>query len=231
MKRGSSGAAFLKQLARIRRTIPGVSIRTSFIVGFPGETEDDFRELCDFVRIAEFDWLGVFAYSDEQAAQSFGLQGKVRRTTIERRRHRLMAIQKKISARKLRARVGRRYPALLEGPSRESDMVWEARLEGMAPDIDGKVYVTDLGEIEADRLKACPAPRAGAIVSVEITKAHDYDLIGRVVALHRGGLTPPLSAPATVSTAVADTGFELGRDKPAPALARVPTGAPLRILT
>ena len=87
MKRGSNADAFLKMLERIRTTIPGVSIRTSFIVGFPGETEADFRELCDFVRAAEFDWMGVFSYSDEDAAKSFSLENKVDAKTIARRKN------------------------------------------------------------------------------------------------------------------------------------------------
>jgi len=176
MKRGSSGDAFLKLLAKIRRTIRGVNLRTSFIVGFPGETEKDFRELCSFVRQAEFDWLGVFAYSDDETAESFALDGKVDVETIEERRARLMAIQKKISARKLKARVGKRVTAMLEGPSKETELVWEARHEGMAPEIDGKIIITEIaGDAE---------PQRGQMATVEITKAHEYDLIGRVVELH-----------------------------------------------
>ena len=175
MKRGSSGDAFLKMLKMIRRTIPGVSLRTSFIVGFPGETEKDFRELCSFVREAEFDWLGVFAYSDDETAESFALDGKVDAETIEERRERLMAVQKKISARKLKARVGKKIEAMLEGPSKETDLVWEARHEGMAPEIDGKIIITEIvGDAE---------PQRGQMATVEITKAHEYDLIGRVVEL------------------------------------------------
>jgi len=212
MKRGSSGDAFLKQLARIRRTIPGVSVRTSFIVGFPGETNDDFEALCDFVRAAEFDWLGVFAYSDEDNAQSHALDGKVRPATIARRRDKLMSIQRKISARNLKKKVGRQFTALLEGPSRESEMVWEARLEGMAPDIDGKVFVTDVCLEQPS--ETAPTLHPGDMVRVEITAAHDYDLVGRVTEF----LPRSASAPA------------IERAMPAPALARVPTGAPLRIL-
>jgi ribosomal protein S12 methylthiotransferase len=176
MHRGSNGDAFLKMLERIRKTIPGVALRTSFIVGFPGETEEDFQILCDFVRAAEFDWLGVFAYSDEDSAKSFHLDDKAEAKTIARRRDKLMAIQKKISARKLRARIGQRVPAMLEGFSKETDLVWEARLEGMAPEIDGKVYIT---EIEGASEENLPAP--GTLATVEITEAHDYDLVGRVV--------------------------------------------------
>src|SRR6266851_4516527 len=133
MKRGSNGDAFLKLLERIRTTIPGVSLRTSFIVGFPGETEDDFKELCDFVKAANLDWMGVFEYSDVDNAER-----------IAGRRNRLMAIQRKISRTNLRekylserprARKSRTFTALIEGPSKDNPLVWEARLEGMAPEI------------------------------------------------------------------------------------------------
>jgi len=127
MKRGSNADALLKMLERIRRTIPGVSIRTSFIVGFPGETEKDFRELCDFVRAADFDWMGVFSYSDEDKAKSFCLDDKVDAKTIARRKNTLMSLQKTISRRKLRRRVGQRLQVMLEGPSKDTDLIWEAR--------------------------------------------------------------------------------------------------------
>ena len=107
MKRGSHGDAFLKLLERIRTTIPGVSLRTSFIAGFPGETEKDFEELCDFVRAANLDWMGVFEYSDVDNANSYALDEKVDPETITDRRNQLMAIQKKISREKLRAWKGR----------------------------------------------------------------------------------------------------------------------------
>jgi ribosomal protein S12 methylthiotransferase len=153
MKRGSNGDAFLKLLERIRTTIPGVSLRTSFIVGFPGETEADFEELCDFVRTAKLDWMGVFEYSDVDNAGSYALDEKVDAETISDRRNRLMAIQKKISRENLRAQYLRAKPraatdctftALVEGPSKDNPLVWEARLEGMAPEIDGKLYLTDI---------------------------------------------------------------------------------------
>src|SRR5262250_1058910 len=177
MKRGSSGDAFLKMLERVRRTIPGVSIRTSFIVGFPGEREDDFRVLCDFVRAAELDWMGVFAYSDEDTAKSFDYDGKVDPETIERRRAKLMAIQQRISARKLRKRVGTRVQAMLEGPSKDTDLIWEARLEGMAPEIDGKVYITEFeGVNDVSQL-----PALGTLATIEITEAKEYDLIARAI--------------------------------------------------
>jgi len=189
MKRGSSGEAFLRLLERIRTTIPGVTLRTSFIVGFPGETEADFQELCDFVRAAEFDWMGVFCYSDEETSQSFVLDGKVDEEVIADRRDRLMAIQKKISQKKLRRLLGQRVEALVEGPSKESELVWEARLEGMAPEIDGKLYLND---IQADDGMAA---RPGDIVTVEIAETHEYDLVGRVVEVpDSGGLVQEFAA-------------------------------------
>jgi ribosomal protein S12 methylthiotransferase len=177
MKRGSHGDAFLKMLEKVRRTIPGVSIRTSFIAGFPGETEHDFDELCDFVRAAEFDWMGVFAYSDEDTSKSFAYDDKVDARTIERRRAKLMSIQKKISTRKLRQRVGQRFEVMLEGPSKDTDLIWEARLEGMAPEIDGKVYITEFEGVS----DAADLPAPGTLATVEITEAKEYDLIGRAI--------------------------------------------------
>ncbi len=207
MQRGSHGDAFLRLLDRLRATIPGVALRTSFIVGFPGETEADFTELCEFVHAAEFDWMGVFSYSDVENAKSFALDDKVDERVAAERRNRLMAIQKEISARKLRKRVGHRYTALLEGPSRDTELVWEARLEGMAPEIDGKLYITD---VAAPMDGAGPQP--GELVAAEITEAHDYDLVGRVV--------PTLGASRRLAAQDAASG----------PLRQVAAGAPLRIL-
>ena len=211
MKRGSHGDAFLKLLERIRATVDGVSLRTSFIVGFPGETEADFDELCDFVRAANLDWMGVFEYSDVDNAGSYALADKVDAETMTDRRKRLMAIQKKVSREKLRAFKGRATTALVEGPSKENPLVWEARLEGMAPDIDGKLYLTDI-ELPDGR-----AAEIGDVARVEITKTDAYDLIGRVTeilprtASQRAPITPSGPPPET--------------------LTRIATGAPLRILS
>src|SRR5881394_1018861 len=177
MKRGSHGEAFLKLLERIRATIPGVSLRTSFIVGFPGETEADFEELCDFVRAARLDWMGVFEYSDVDNAGSFPLDGKVDGATITERRNHLMAIQKKISRENLRRFKGQTVRALVEGESKENPLVREARLEGMAPEIDGKLYLTDV-EVPGGEIAA-----TGDMVRVEIQKTDSYDLVGRVVEI------------------------------------------------
>jgi ribosomal protein S12 methylthiotransferase len=210
MLRGSSGDAFLKLLERIRATIPGVALRTSFIVGFPGETEAGFHELCDLVRAAEFDWMGVFCYSDVDTAKSFAFEAKVDPQIAAERREQLMAIQKQISARKLKSRKGRKFTALLEGPSKESEMVWEARLEGMAPDIDGKVFITEIATGDESY-----APQAGDVATVEITEKHDYDLVGRVVELLEQGR--PLMAQVAAAAA----------HQP---VARIATGAALRVL-
>ncbi len=217
MKRGSSGGAFLKLLERMRKTIPGLSLRTSFIVGFPGETGADFLELCDFVRAAEFDWMGVFTYSDVDTAASFHLGEKVAEEVKTERRDRLMALQRKISARKLKSHIGKIETALLEGVSRESDLVWEARLQGMAPDIDGKVYVNDVAPLDG-QLKGGHDPQPGDLVRIEITEAHEYDLVGRIVDVVRPTARRDAAA-ASASTM-----------PPHASVQRIATGAPLRVL-
>jgi len=208
MKRGSHGDAFLKLLERMRTTIPGVALRTSFIVGFPGETEADFQELHDFVAAAKLDWMGVFEYSDVENAESFPLDGKVDAETIRDRRNRLMALQKKISRERLRGLKGQTKIALVEGPSKDNPLVWEARLETMAPDIDGKLYLTDV-ELPSGEIAA-----AGDVVKVEITKTDAYDLIGRVVEIQ--------ARPENRAVRVDVT--------PAERLTRISTGAALRVL-
>jgi ribosomal protein S12 methylthiotransferase len=172
MKRGASGEIFLKLLEKIRRTIPGVAIRTSMIVGFPGETEADFNELCQFVEAAQFDRMGAFSYSDEDTSKSFALDAKVDGRTIQNRKRKLMALQRKISRARNRTLVSREADVLIEGPSADSELVWQARLSTQAPDIDGVCYISDPGE----------APlRAGEFRRMRITKAHDYDLTGELV--------------------------------------------------
>ncbi|HTQ85292.1 MAG TPA: 30S ribosomal protein S12 methylthiotransferase RimO [Candidatus Solibacter sp.] len=196
MKRGGNADGLLRMVERIRAAIPNVWLRTSFIAGFPGETEADFRELCDFVRAAEFDWLGVFAYSDDEMAESHALDRKVDAETIADRRDRLMSLQRKISRRKLARLVGRSSTALLEGPSRDSEFIWQARLEGMAPEIDGRVLITEIAAPDAS-LESL----AGRMVRVEITEAQEYDLVGRVTGILDAppefALTTPGAAPGT----------------------------------
>jgi ribosomal protein S12 methylthiotransferase len=163
----------LRLIERIRRTIPGVAIRTSFIAGFPGETQADFEELCQFVEAAQFDRLGVFSYSDEDTSKSFELDGKVDGRTISNRKRRLMAIQRKISRAKNKQMVGAEVPVLVEGPSADTDLLWQARMSTQAPEIDGTVLINDFEGAE-------PAP--GQMRLLRITEAHDYDLIGTLLA-------------------------------------------------
>jgi ribosomal protein S12 methylthiotransferase len=173
MRRGGSGDIFLRTIEKIRGTIPGVTLRTSFIVGFPGETEKEFEELCEFVRAAEFDWMGSFAYSDQEGASAYSLDEKLSVKEIERRRKHLMRIQQGISKRKKKALRGREFDVLLDGPSSESDLLLEGRTEMHAPEIDGKLYIADVREgVE---------PVAGEFYRCQITEAHDYDLVARII--------------------------------------------------
>ena len=172
MKRGSHGDFFLKLLERIRATIPGVAIRTSMIVGFPGETEADFQILQDFVKAAQLDRLGVFSYSDEDTSASFHLDGKVDGRTIHNRKRKLMALQRRISRARNRKLIGHEVDVLVEGPSEESDLLWQGRMSTQAPDIDGVCYINDFGDV---------APRAGEIRRMRIAEAHDYDLVGGLI--------------------------------------------------
>jgi len=174
MKRGANGDIFLKMVERMRATIPNVAIRTSFIVGFPGETEQDFEELCDFVRAAEFDRVGVFRYSDDETQASYALDQKVDGRTSYNRQRKLMAIQRKISRRSNQALVGREFPILIGGPSPETELLWQARMQSQAEEIDGKTFLTDFGEF---------APSAGDTGRVRIERATDYDVFGVLTAL------------------------------------------------
>jgi ribosomal protein S12 methylthiotransferase len=175
MKRGGGADVFLKSIAKMRRTIPDLTLRTSFIVGFPGETEKEFEELCNFVREAQFDWMGAFAYSDQEGAAAYALESdkKLSPREIERRRKHLMSIQRQISKRKKKTLVGREFDFLLEGESEESDLLLEGRTAMHAPEIDGKVFVNDFPE---DR-----EPHPGQFYRCQITETHDYDLIAKIL--------------------------------------------------
>src|SRR4051794_10578813 len=173
MKRGGGAEVFLKSIEKMRRVIPDLTLRTSFIVGFPGETEKEFEELCDFVREAQFDWMGAFSYSDQEGAGAFDLENKISPREIERRRKHLMSIQRHISKKKKKALVGLEFDLLLEGESEESDLLLEGRTPMHAPEIDGKVLVNDYPE-ELE-------PKPGQFYRCEITEAHDYDLVARII--------------------------------------------------
>jgi ribosomal protein S12 methylthiotransferase len=173
MKRGGGADIFLRSIEKMRRTIPEVTLRTSFIVGFPGETEKEFEDLCDFVRHAEFDWMGTFAYSDQEGAGAYHLEEKLPVREIERRRKQLMQIQRKISKKKKKALVGREFDFLLQGTSEETDLLLEGRTAMHAPEIDGKVLINDMPEdLE---------PQTGEFYRCQITEAHDYDLVAKIV--------------------------------------------------
>ncbi len=178
MKRGGGADVFLRSIAKMRRTIPDVTLRTSFIVGFPGETEKEFEELCAFVREAQFDWMGAFAYSDQDGAGAFGLDKKLSPREIERRRKHLMGIQRQISRKKKKALVGREFDLLLEGTSDESDLLLEGRTAMHAPEIDGKVFVNDF---PAEDFSEESGPQPGEFYRCQITEAHDYDLVAKIV--------------------------------------------------
>jgi ribosomal protein S12 methylthiotransferase len=174
MRRGGNADIFLKTLERVRATVPNVAIRSTFIAGFPGETEADFAVLSDFVRAARLDWMGVFSYSDEEGSGAFALGDKVPTRTIEARRRSLMRLQQSISRKSRASQVGRRVELLVEGASEETPLLWEGRTEHHAPEIDGKVYINDFGPFE----ELTP----GQFYQCEITEAQDYDLVGRIVS-------------------------------------------------
>jgi ribosomal protein S12 methylthiotransferase len=172
MKRGGHRAMYERQIEQIRKLIPDAGLRTSFIVGFPGESAEDYAELLSFVQNAQFDNVGVFLYSDEEGTGAFDLDGKIPRSTAIRRRNRLMKEQAKVSTDRLRAMTGRRVEVLLEGPSEESDLLLQGRMETQAPDIDGHVLINDAGDKPV---------RPGEFYIVEITESLEYDLIGRIL--------------------------------------------------
>lgn len=174
MKRGGGAEIFLKMLERVRAAMPEIALRTSFITGFPGETEADFAILQEFIKEARFDWLGVFQYSDEEGSEAFALDGKVPRRSITARQNRLMREQQKISRRAKALQIGQTMDVLVEGESDETPLLWQGRSEHHAPEIDGTVYVNDFGP------HAVLEP--GQFYRCEVTEAHDYDLVARVVA-------------------------------------------------
>jgi ribosomal protein S12 methylthiotransferase len=187
MRRGSNADQFLKLIERIRAEIPGVTLRTSLIVGFPGETDDDFNKLTEFVAAAAFDRLGVFRYSNEETSASFALPNQVPPGTAYVRQRKVMAQQRKISRAKLRKMVGRRVPVLVDGRCPETPLLFTARLEAQAPQVDGQVFLNDFRGAE---------PQAGDFRWATITSASDYDLVARLEAEHFAEPWPkPVAAP------------------------------------
>src|SRR3954471_13974671 len=173
MKRGGNRESLERLIGRVRARVPGIAVRTTFITGFPGETEEDFAELQAFIKNVEFDRVGVFTYSDEEGTPAFDLPGKVDAKVARERRAKLMRAQSRISLKKNRARVGQVVRVLFEGASEETDLLWQGRMQTQAPDIDGCVLINDAPDGFA--------PEPGQFVNVEITEAQQYDLVGRIV--------------------------------------------------
>jgi ribosomal protein S12 methylthiotransferase len=173
MRRGGNRSSLTRMIERIREGIPGVAFRTTMIVGFPGETREDFLELKNFCREIEFDRLGVFTYSDEEDTIAFALQPKVPSRTAERRRRSLMEQQARIADRKNRSLIGKEFTILVEGPSQESDLLLQGRLESQAPEIDGVCLINDseAGEFQS-----------GEFRTVRITQALEHDLLGKIIS-------------------------------------------------
>ena len=174
MKRGAGAEIFLKTLEKVRAAVPGIALRTTFIVGFPGESLRDFEILEEFIGEAKFDWLGVFNYSDEEGSAAFSLDQRVPHRTIESRKRRLMKLQQSISKRAKQQWVGRELVVLAEGESEETPLLWEGRTQFHAPEIDGKVYINDFGANES--------LEPGRFYSAVITEAHDYDLVAKILS-------------------------------------------------
>jgi ribosomal protein S12 methylthiotransferase len=173
MKRGGNRASLERLIERVRHRVPGIGVRTTFITGFPGETEDDFKELMTFIKNVEFDRVGVFTYSDEEGTPAYELPNKVEPKIAKRRRDQLMKEQSKIAKRKHKALIGNTFRVMFEGESNESDLLWQGRMETQAPDIDGCVLINDAPE------GFVPAP--GQMMDVLIEEAQEYDLVGRII--------------------------------------------------
>jgi ribosomal protein S12 methylthiotransferase len=173
MKRGGNRPSLERLIQRVRDRVPGIAVRTTFITGFPGETEDDFNELLTFVGNMEFDRVGVFTYSDEEGTLAYDLPNKVDPKTAKKRRDRLMKEQAKIAKRKHKALIGENVRVMFEGEASESELLWQGRMETQAPDIDGCVLINDAPE------DFVPVP--GEMVNVLIEEAQEYDLVGRIL--------------------------------------------------
>ena len=169
MKRGRDSKFLKELLTKLRARVPGLVMRTSMIVGLPGETEEDFEMLKEFVKEQRFERLGVFQYSDEEGTAAYDYENKVPPKLIERRWREVMAIQKRINREQNKKLVGKRIEVLVEGTPPESNDLLVGRHEGQAPEIDGQVYIND------------GLAYPGEFVTVEVTEAHDYDLVGKVV--------------------------------------------------
>jgi ribosomal protein S12 methylthiotransferase len=172
MKRPGTRQRYDRLLQGIRDTVPQVALRTTFIVGFPGETDADVEELCHFVEHHRFEHLGVFTYSHEEGTSAFGLTDNVPAKVKTARRNQVMRLQKKLVTARQRTRIGERARVVVDGPSGESDLVLRARLATQAPDIDASVYLTDCDPSSLTQ---------GSFIEVDIVGARGYDLIAKPV--------------------------------------------------
>jgi len=170
MRRPGNRKTYDALLARIRERVPGVTLRTTFIVGFPGETEAEFAELEGFVRDTGFDHVGVFTYSHEEGTSAHQLEDDVAAAVKTKRRNTLMAEQKRIVARAQKRKIGRQVRVMVDGPSPDHELVWRGRLEGQAPEIDPVVYLTEANP---------EALEPGALLDAQIVGAREYDLVAR----------------------------------------------------
>jgi ribosomal protein S12 methylthiotransferase len=166
MNRGGSRAELERLVTKLRHRIPALTLRTTFIVGFPGETAEEFRDLESFVEWARFERMGAFTYSQEEGTPAGALSGQISARVKERRRHLLMERQREISWAYHQSLIGHQMQVLVDGFS-DDEQMWEGRYEGQAPEIDGVVY------IQAQDLTP------GTFVPVEVTEATEYDLIAR----------------------------------------------------
>jgi ribosomal protein S12 methylthiotransferase len=181
MRRPGNRATYDKLLARIRDRVPGVTLRTTFIVGFPGETDAELAELEGFVRDTRFDHIGVFTYSHEEGTRAYAVRDDVAAATKRRRRDRIMKLQRKIVERRQQQRIGSEVRVLVDGPSAEHELVVQGRLEGQAPEIDPVVYLTDCDP---------SALRAGDMITARIVAARGYDLMATPVELAAAARSP-----------------------------------------
>lgn len=172
MNRDVSREEIRKTISKLRTAIPNIAIRTSVMVGFPGETEADFNELKSFVKEQKFDHLGCFSYSQEEGTVAGRMENQVDEDIKSMRQAEIMEIQKQISGENLKRYIGTTQDVLVLGPSEETELLMEARLANQAPEVDGIVYIND-GELEV-----------GQIQRALITESHDYDLVAEVVRVH-----------------------------------------------
>jgi ribosomal protein S12 methylthiotransferase len=170
MKRPGTRASYERLLERIRQRVEGVTLRTTFIVGFPGETVEDYAELQSFVKAVSFDHVGVFTYSHEDGTSAHGLNDDVPAGVKRKRQSSLMGLQSRIVARAQRSRIGSRVRILVDGPSAEHDLVLRGRLEGQAPEIDPQVYLTDCDP---------SGIKPGDFLEADVVGSRAYDLIVR----------------------------------------------------